>query len=140
MFPESDLAKGFWFFVGMRAMDVRHEEFSTHGGSATLNEFEERRTYVLNTFDKGVDFFDDDSSSPWLYHTLQDALIAYLVQLTSIGRFPYTYEIWLRMHTLILADVHREPGWLTVIHHVPLSEPEQHKEHTMIVADEWPSL
>jgi hypothetical protein len=151
MFPENDLAAEFWLFVRDRAMDVR-QGIDEIGGAATLNSVEHRRNVVRGLSRHDLGETDDRTNYNWelgpqIYATIQDALLAFLVNHMAQDRFVYNYATWLRTVAAILGDAVREPDWLTVI--VPetkatadsIEEGAPAGEHQMTVSDSnWDCL
>jgi len=152
MFPESNLAIEFWYFVRGRAIDPRNGGPLRRTGSDALDRVDEHATmrYELEcetrVNDNDLPYFNDDPGYPWTYATIQEALVAFLIDRATEGDFPYTYRIWLRTIILIMSDIQRDSGWLELIAQDETGEmgdkpaAERQQRHTMKVSDDWSCL
>ncbi|WP_410596268.1 hypothetical protein [Amycolatopsis sp. lyj-23] len=148
MYYERQIADEFWFFVRARAIDYRLEEsLDQRHGTLTLNAREEHLTGVrqclANSQGKVLPMLNIYSGAPWTYPTVQEALMAFLINELAHNAFPYSYEMWLRAVTLIVADAQRDPDWLHVI---ACDWEEGHGSeaprtpHDMTISDDWSCL
>lgn len=147
LFPEADLRAEFWNFLDKRSI-------GPHSGGRraklpVLDKIENRRDEVRYGVDDDSDVPPlelDDLSWPRTYPTLQEALLAFLIDHTASREPRITYEVWLRTVTLIVADAAREPDrWLKIkvtnrsVHVGDDYGPPKY-EHTMIVSGDWQCL
>jgi hypothetical protein len=147
MYPESDLRAAFWIFIYRRAFDERWGSGPKDQRPSAIAldkiEFENWINYqAIGEDDQGVDL-----SSPYFprfYRTLQEALIAFLIDMTARGKWPHPYETWLRLVVLVTADAQRDPTrWLQINTLRPDSEPSTNRGgslHVMTVSDDWSCL
>lgn len=151
MFPEHDLKSEFWHFVYARAIDPRYG-LDQRPESKVLDSIEMNRDnvrYTLEDVDDIPRLELQDQGWPQVYPTLQEALLAFLIDKVARNEFSYPYEVWLRMIILVMADAQREPNyWLRVTacncakdHYRNPEELRGHKrEHVMIISDDWSCL
>jgi hypothetical protein len=157
MFPERDIANGFWYFVRARAIDKRTVSNRSRAGSKTLDQLEitaskMRRKLASEQEKDEIRVLWGDDFIPWTYDTIQDALLAYLIDQAALGTLPYAYETWLRAVVLVISDAQRDSGWLHVVacDWDPAScegeppercrQPGIERDHAMTVSDDWSCL
>jgi hypothetical protein len=160
-FPERDLAYAFWHFVRGRALDPRFVEEGCTGNVAPtgrLDDLETEREDVYRdlaglfgnseNLDRPIHYpaeiYPDGPLFPWVFPTIQEALVAFLIDRVVRKAFPVQYEIWLRVVAIILGDAQREPDrWMRVtarIHERDCPEEERETEHVMTVSNDWSCL
>jgi hypothetical protein len=157
VFPERDLANKFWVFVAEQAMDHRFDTISIRTTvSSVLDKFEGDRRWLASRIKRRLEgvqpeanerpYPEGEDELPWIYPSLNEALLGFLVNEVARDMFPYSIGNWLRTVVLILADVHHNPSLLQV--HA-ISYPNDPKiaverrefEHTMVITDDdWSFL
>ncbi len=171
MFPVRDIANEFWAFVRDLALDPRNgvddatteiiELGPARTNSEALDELEERRFQLRVQFAgphaeispvgsaTGIWRHHGDNRIPWGYLTLQEALVAFLIDSAARNRLSFDREIWLCAVPLIMGDAIRDPDWLHVIlrdvdmlgaEGLSLDDPEHQHEHVMTISDDWSCL
>jgi hypothetical protein len=155
VFPEDDLRLGFWQFVAGRAGDGRFD--NVKNDNPVLNGIEFNRDAAridLESISKieaeKPDGFKQGNGTTLGYASIQDALLAYLIQRASkapsiLEGFPYNYTTWLRTVILVMADAACEPDRLTL--HIPVNEEGEYdpqssrlQEYTMRTDGPWDCL
>lgn len=154
MFPERYFASDFWLFVAENAIDPRLDEGQDSRPSRVVSELLYNHSWlhgeniaaILPVLAASVPRANDDDHQPLLFATLQDALLAFLVYLVSKsgqpanGRFACTYDIWLRIVVLIMADIVREPDALQLMTGESGSASETWVSHRMRIDPSWECL
>src|SRR5262249_28536104 len=88
---------------------------------------------------------DDIDRTPWVYPTLNEALLGFLIyRVSNTRRFPYTFENWLKTAFLVLADVQHQPDLLkiraTTYERSGPALDTRESVRTMAVTDDWDCL
>jgi hypothetical protein len=159
VFPEDDLRAEFWLFVYERALDPRiswkfEDDEGYPAGSHVLEVLEAHRDlvrfYLTQVDDEEDRPHEFEPGWPVAYRSLQDALLAFLIELLSkagLERYLYDYATWLRTVVLVVADAQRDPSCLTIS--FPLNEygdpdrsipPHHREERTMTLDGTWGCL
>jgi hypothetical protein len=107
------------------------------------------------TFDDLDDFsqiYLEYKAWPHVFNTLQEALVAFLIDAIAKNQWRYPYEVWLRVVVLVLADAQRQPDYFLKVTARYFSDPEEfdpqnpsarrlrEAELTMTISDDWSCL
>ena len=173
LFPARDIANEFWAFVLDLALDPRLGDFDPRSSfdplparshSETLNQLEGRRSELRvqlagpNAHQKWAEpgsdaefwrFYDLERTNPWGYRTLQDALVAFLIDLAARNRLNFSLSVWRCTVPVILADAIRDPDRLQIIlrevdnagaAEASIDDPAYQTTYTMALSDDWSCL
>jgi len=149
MYAATELCKDFWRFVRRCAYDDGNDYLTSADGSiGMVFQDRRRRAVYLQPGDTRIDEpLDIRDPRPMVYQTIQEALLDFLIFRVDGAWYDGVPDFldWLRAQALIMAQVAREPQWLTVQTPVMGDDmkwsPDRLTTHAMAIAPgEWDTL